>query len=226
LLGATLGFSHGVEFREKVPISQPFELFPLQVGEWTGTRELMEKRFVDSLDLSDYVIVNYRNPSGRQINLYVAFYESQRKGESIYIPGTCGWLFRKAVRLDVDMGDQSLGGFPVNRALMQKMEQTQLVYYWFPQRGRILTNAYELKFYAFWDALTRQRTDGALVRLITPVYEGEEDKQAEDGEQRSEVRGRRSEVGRQGKMIDRDDLDEWMIGWSGCWDDKCRISDE
>ena len=48
-----------------------------------------------------------------------------------------------------------------------------MVYYWFPQRGRILTNAYELKLYAFWDALTRQRTDGALVRLITPVYEGE-----------------------------------------------------
>jgi EpsI family protein len=40
-------------------------------------------------------------------------------------------------------------------------------------RGRILTNAYELKLYTFWDALTRQRTDGALVRLITPVAENE-----------------------------------------------------
>ncbi len=26
---------------------------------------------------------------------------------------------------------------------------------------------------SFWDALTRQRTDGALVRLVTPVYPNE-----------------------------------------------------
>lgn len=52
---------------------------------------------------------------------------------------------------------------------------------WFPQRGRILTNAYQLKVFAFWDALTKQRTDGALVRVITPVYEFEE---LADAEQR------------------------------------------
>jgi EpsI family protein len=58
----------------------------------------------------------------------------------------------------------------VNRAFMQKDDFKQLSYYWFPQRGRILTNAYQLKLYTFWDALTQQRTDGALVRVITPVY--------------------------------------------------------
>ena len=182
LLGATLGFSHGVEFREKVPISRSFELFPMQVGEWTGTREIMEKRFIDALDLSDYVVVDYRNPSGREVNLYVAYYESQRKGESIHTPGTClpgsGWLFKKAGWRNVTIEGES-GKFPVNRAVMQKGEHQQVVYYWFPQRGRILTNAYELKLYAFWDALTRQRTDGALVRLITPVYEGEAPEKAE-----------------------------------------------
>ena len=62
---------------------------------------------------------------------------------------------------------------PVNRALMEKSGARQLTYYWFPQRGRILTNAYQLKLFAFWDALTRQRTDGALVRVMTPVYEFE-----------------------------------------------------
>jgi len=63
---------------------------------------------------------------------------------------------------------------------MQKNDFRQLSYYWFPKRGRILTNAYELKFYTFWDALTRQRTDGALVRVITPVYENEELEDAEN----------------------------------------------
>jgi EpsI family protein len=42
-----------------------------------------------------------------------------------------------------------------------------------------LTNAYELKLFTFWDALTKQRTDGALVRVITPVYESEDVADAE-----------------------------------------------
>jgi len=62
---------------------------------------------------------------------------------------------------------------------IEKSGSRQLSYFWFPARGRILTNAYEMKLYTFWDALTRQRTDGALVRLITPVMPGEEVGEAE-----------------------------------------------
>ncbi len=68
----------------------------------------------------------------------------------------------------------------VNRAVMQLGRQYQLSYYWFSQRGRILTNAYMLKLFVFWDSLTKQRTDGALVRLVTQVYEGEKLEEAEE----------------------------------------------
>ena len=57
----------------------------------------------------------------------------------------------------------------VNRVIIGKGDFKQLVYYWFPQRDRFLTNEYWVKWYIFWDALTRNRTDGALVRLVTPV---------------------------------------------------------
>jgi EpsI family protein len=50
-----------------------------------------------------------------------------------------------------------------------------VVYYWFQQRGRILTNEYLVKFYLFWDALIKNRTDGALVRLTAPVPKGGSD---------------------------------------------------
>jgi EpsI family protein len=48
-----------------------------------------------------------------------------------------------------------------------------LSYFWFPVRGRNLINAYELKLATFWGALTRNRTDGALVRVMTTLEEGE-----------------------------------------------------
>lgn len=44
---------------------------------------------------------------------------------------------------------------------MQNGSVRQLAYFWFPMRGRTLTSAWEMKLYNFWDALTRQRTDGA-----------------------------------------------------------------
>ena len=63
---------------------------------------------------------------------------------------------------------------------MQKGGEKQLTYYWFLQRGRVLKNAYQLKFFTFRDSLTKQRTDGALVRLITSIYENESMKEAEE----------------------------------------------
>ena len=69
----------------------------------------------------------------------------------------------------------SINGIPlrVNRAIIQLGEQRQLVYYWFQQRGRVITNEYLVKWFIFWDALTRNRSDGSLVRIITPLTPGE-----------------------------------------------------
>ena len=129
------------------------------------------------------MIIDYQDRIGRDVNLYVAYYESQRKGESIHSPATCltgsGWIFNKAGQITIPVPACEGRFMQVNRAFMQKTGHKQLVYYWFAQRGRILTNAYQLKIFTFWDALTKQRTDGALVRVITPVYESEQPEDAE-----------------------------------------------
>jgi len=183
LLSATLALSHGVEFREKIPVKKSFEYFPINVGQWSGVQQSMGQKFIDALDLSDYVTIDFHDKLGRTVNFYVAYYESQRKGESIHSPASClpgsGWIFNQAGAATIPLSANDGEFMKVNRAFMQKGAYKQLSYYWFPQRGRILTNAYQLKIYAFWDALTKQRTDGALVRLITPVYESEELEDAE-----------------------------------------------
>jgi len=145
----------------------------------------MAQKFIDALDLSEYVIINFQNPGGRKINFYVAYYESQRKGESIHSPATClpgsGWSFEQSGTVKLTNLPGNNETMEVNRAIMQSGRDRQITYYWFPVRGRILYNAYQLKLFNFWDALTQQRTDGALVRLITSVYEGET---LEDAEKR------------------------------------------
>jgi EpsI family protein len=70
-----------------------------------------------------------------------------------------------------DLPGVMVGGTPlrVNRALIELGNQRELVYYWFQQRGRVITNEFAVKWYLFWDALTLHRTDGALVRIIVPL---------------------------------------------------------
>jgi exosortase D (VPLPA-CTERM-specific) len=183
LLAITLLVSRNVDFREKVPLSQPLARFPLEVGEWSGVRIPIEPRFLTVLKLSNYTMIDYRDEQGKAINLYVTYNDSQSKGASSHSPDSClpgsGWVFESSGTVDLPVG--STGGMPIriSRAFIENNGARRLTYYWFPQRGRVLTNMFALKAYAFWDALTMHRTDGALVRLITPVYAGERPQDAE-----------------------------------------------
>ena len=183
LLGATAAIAQTVNFREEVPIARSFHQFPLGIGSWTGQLQSMDQEFIDELDLSDYIMVNFRNGSNPSINFYTAYYESQRKGESIHSPSSClpgsGWEFHQAGRVEIPLSKPDAHTIAVNRAVMSNVGLKQLSYYWFPMRGRIATTLWQVKLYNFWDALTRQRTDGALVRLITPIGRNEKVEEAD-----------------------------------------------
>jgi len=184
LLVITIVLSRGMEFREHIPIRKSLHELPLQIGPWSGERKAMDQQFLDALTFSDYMIVDYQDPSGKNVNFYIAYYEKQRKGESIHSPSTClpgsGWIFSESVDCTITSGNTDHSAFTVKKVLMENNGNRQVMYYWFPQRGRILTNPFQLKFYTFWDALTKKRTDGALVRMITPIYEKESVREAED----------------------------------------------
>ncbi len=184
LLGFTLVLSRGINYREQIPIAKSFVDFPLEIGQWKGSRQILEQNIIEELDFTDYVMIDYRKADRKEINFYVAYYETQSKGASIHSPASClpgsGWSFDEDGVISISMPEMHEGSMTVSRAYMTKGDAQQLVYYWFPQRDRILTNLYQLKIYAFWDALTRQRTDGSLVRLITPIYKKENIKGAEE----------------------------------------------
>jgi exosortase D (VPLPA-CTERM-specific) len=184
LLAVTLTATYGIEFREKIPIAKPFNQFPMQVGDWSGKREAIPMKFLEGLYFSDYLLADYQNRESRPVNLYVAYYESQRKAESIHSPETClpgsGWEFKNAIKKTLAVDAASGKTMTIMAASMENAGRKQVVYYWFAQRGRVNRTLTEVKLYNFWDALTRHRTDGALVRLITPVLSGETPEQADE----------------------------------------------
>jgi exosortase D (VPLPA-CTERM-specific) len=180
LTALSLTLPHRVE---AIPQRASLIDFPMVIGAWRGSRESLDPIFLDTLKLDDYLMADYVGPQGRPLNLYVAWYDSQRAGRSAHSPRSClpggGWQIESFSQFDVP--GVSVGGRPlrVNRALIQMGNRKQLVYYWFQQRGRVATNEYQVKWYLFWDSLTRQRTDGALVRLSVPFSHNESGEAAE-----------------------------------------------
>ena len=162
---------------EVSPTRESFATLPLEVDDWTGRASTMEDIYLNVLKLSDYSLVNYSNESGSVVNFYSAYYDSQKKGQSAHSPKSClpggGWVIESLETHELDGVD--VAGIPlrVNRVLISYGDSRQLVYYWFQQRGRIVTNEYLVKWFVFWDALTKNRTDGALIRLIASPQPGQ-----------------------------------------------------
>jgi len=158
---------------EIIPERKVFASFPMDIENWHGRSERLESIVLDELRLNDYMLANYTD-NETAVNLYIAYYDSQKKGQSAHSPRTCipggGWKIKDISSVEVKMpGDIML---KVNRIEIQKGEIKQLMYYWFQGRGRNITNEYLVKWFIFWDSLRIQRTDGALVRVGALIPSG------------------------------------------------------
>ena len=159
------------------PNRQQLVDFPLQLGGWTGVTSPLERQYLDALALDDYVMADYTAADRRPVNVYVAYYLSPKKGRSSHSPKQCipggGWEITSFEPTRMDHRSEVRADQEINRVVVQKDGYKQIVYYWFKQRDRWITSEYLVKFFLFWDSLTRHRADGALVRLSSSVHPGE-----------------------------------------------------
>ena len=162
---------------ERVEVTPPramFVDFPMTLDGWRGTSLSLEKQYIDALRFDDYVLADYRFADGQPVNLYAAYYRSQRKGQSAHSPQSClpggGWEISSFKRMDLPLNSGMIRPLHVNRALIQKDSQKQIVLYWFKQRDRIISNEYLVKLFLLWDGVSRGRTDGALVQNRLPRW--------------------------------------------------------
>ncbi|WP_297781887.1 VPLPA-CTERM-specific exosortase XrtD [uncultured Roseovarius sp.] len=156
----------------------PFVLFPRQFGEWSGTFSMLDPDIERILGATDYLAGFYRNPEEpAPVELFIAFYDKQTEGTGIHSPEVClpvgGWEIYSFETVALDMAGTGYGSFEANRAIIQKGLSEQLVYYWFEQRGKRMTNDFKAKMSVVYDSLTIDRTDGAIVRYITPILKDE-----------------------------------------------------
>lgn len=192
LLGATAAFGVAALLWNPLtkPVPQtierdPFLLYPRALGEWQGVRHPdLPRDITRILGADDYLTMDFNSPDvAAPVDLFIAWYKDLTQA-GIHSPEVCipagGWEMSEIEQRDVlvRMETQSLS-VPVNRAIIQKGLNRQLVYYWFDQSGRRLTSDYAAKFHLIVESLQTGRTDGALVRVITEILPDEPIKAAD-----------------------------------------------
>lgn len=169
--------SHG----EKVPLARPLEFFPAQIGSW----QLAQTGIVDSetlavLKADDTLTRWYVNPSGAGANLFVAFFKTQRTGQSPHSPKNClpgsGWSPSATGFLDVPIPSRH-ETIHINRYIVSKGDQKSVVLYWYQSQNRVIADEFAAKFYLVADSIRHHRSDTALVRVVVPVA-GDREQQA------------------------------------------------
>jgi EpsI family protein len=160
---------------EQVPIRESFDNFPTYFGGWEG-RSLGEfdQKIVSVLGVDEYLNRVYSSPGRQPVALYVGYYRSQRQGETMHSPLNClpgaGWLPIVQNRTDITVADEhGPRTIRVNDFIIEKGLDRQLVLYWYQAHGRVVASEYWGKIYTVVDAVRLNRSDGALVRLVTPI---------------------------------------------------------
>jgi EpsI family protein len=170
LLGLTVAF-HSVSHGEHIPIHRPLASFPQTIGVWQGQDVKLDPRLVDALKADDMLTRAYSSPNPYTLGLYVAYFQSQRQGQTIHSPKNCvpgsGWTPVESKRETIEVG----AGERVNLNLyvVQSGLDRQVVLYWYQSHGRTIASEYVAKMDMVLDAIELNRTDGALVRVSLPV---------------------------------------------------------
>lgn len=165
---------------EIVPQSLPLDLLPKQIGPWQTMQEsFIDKETEDVLKADDTLNRVYQNKAtGEGASLFVAAFRTQRNGKSPHSPKNClpgaGWTQLSSENYPIELG--SAPPIVVNRYVIVHGTERELVLYWYQSRDRVVADEFKAKFYVVADAMRLNRTDTALVRVIVPIVDNQEDK--------------------------------------------------
>lgn len=184
LLAATAFILHSRGDSDRVPPSEPLKLMPETIGSWTGQDLPIADDVLAVLGKGDFLNRIYTSSrpvtpdetaaqvdANLPIGLFIGYFPTQRTGQSIHSPQNClpgaGWTFdaRRYTTLKAANGKT----FRVGEYQISNGESRQFVIYWYQAHGRSIPNEYVARAYMVADAIRMDRTDGALVRVITQI---------------------------------------------------------
>jgi EpsI family protein len=156
-------------------------MMPQSFGQWTAQDIPLTDDTLEVLGKGDFLnrIYTFQPQPGEAsqpvISLFIGYFASQRTGQTMHSPQNClpgaGWTFDSKQYSEI----QDINGknYNVGEYVISDGNSKQFVIYWYQAHGRSIPNEYVAKGYMVADAIRMNRTDGALVRVITQVRPSE-----------------------------------------------------
>jgi EpsI family protein len=183
IIGLLAGAAAMVQVRgdsDRVPSSEPLAEFPETIGPLVGTDfplddetlEVLGKGvFMDRLYKPAAVPGQATSANATAISLFIAYFPTQRSGQSIHSPQHClpgaGWSFESSGT--TDLTDSTGKTITVGDYVISDGTSRSEVLYWYRSHGRNIASDYTAKFYTLWDSMRLNRTDAALIRIVVPM---------------------------------------------------------
>jgi EpsI family protein len=182
LLVCSYAFLNARSRPETVPPRQTLSSFPLVVGDSFGRDVPIPAEVVSVLGNGEFVERLYQSGSQPWVDFFIAYFPTQRTGSTIHSPQNClpgaGWT---PINFDrIPLPRPTGGSMIVNRYVVGKGLDRQLVLYWYQSHGRVVASEYAAKFYLVADSIRINRSDGALLRVVTSINAGETETVAEN----------------------------------------------
>lgn len=167
----------------------PYTLFPMSIDGWSGSTSALDPAIERSLGADDYLASYFKKPGeAAGVDFFLSYYHNQVDRTSIHSPEVClptgGWEIFSLDPVALDLTGARLGRITANRAVIQKGLDKQLIYFWYEGRGRRMSRDVLIRLQTVADSMTLNRTDGGLVRVITPILPGEAEAEADARAQR------------------------------------------
>jgi EpsI family protein len=179
-----LGTSAALHFRsteEAVAPHTAVSQFPQAINGWKGTDIELTSEDVSTLGSGEFLLRDYTRNSGPAVTLFLAYYPSQKTGDTMHSPKNCmpgsGWTPTKSSVIGIRAADGRV--ITANRYVVAQGKDSMVVLYWYQAHGHTAASEYWAKWLLVRDAITMNRTDGALVRVLTSIEGGETEADAQ-----------------------------------------------
>ena len=169
---------------DAVPLKLPLDQFPKTLGDWqTKSVGVVDKETLDVLKADDTMSRDYVSPLG-VVNLWVAYFKTQRTGSSPHSPKNClpgaGWSQVSAGDLDV-LIPATGETIRINRYEVSKGDEKSLTLYWYQSQRRVVANEFDAKFWLVADSIRLHRSDTSVVKVVIPIYKDREQEAQDKG---------------------------------------------
>ena len=170
LIIATL-FSTSLFQRKNIIVtSKPLVQFPLMLGEWRASESRLSPSIEAVAGASEYYYGDFSSSKGK-VNLYIAYYQDQKKGAAPHSPKVCipgdGWVITSDE--PVSIKSKSGKNYQVSRLIITKDKHTIITYYWLKQGSNIFRQQFIARLNLIWFSLKENRADAALIRMVSEV---------------------------------------------------------